>query len=502
MIRGFRRRFKPLEIATEEEIDAIHKATLEVLWKTGVLVEHERALTYFSKHGCQVDFDARRVRIPPVVVEDCLRKAPSVFGVKARDPEDDIVIGGDTVYFTPFPGMQTVDLDTWQPRPPTRKEYYDYIKLCDALPNVHFLTCYPYFGFRAVPEVMKIPESIAAKIRNSSKINLCCYANDCEIFTIRMVQAMDGMEAFGAGHSAPPLSFSAEMMESFFRYVEAGFPIWAGGGPVMGGTTPVTVAGSMVVTNAEMVAYVVFTQLLRPGTRVMVHDYALPINMKTGAPNFGAIEAFVHQAIFSQIWRRYGVPSVATSAGPVSSKKIDFQSGYEKAFAALIAALSGAHVIQFAGGIYGELAAHPAQAVLDNDIAGMVGRFLQGAEVNDDTLAVDLIEEVGPIPGHYLGKAHTREWWRKEFFLPEAADKLTLPEWLKGGQKDCLDYALARAEELVSSHRPTPLSAAQEQELERILREEREYYRGKGLISEKAWSLYERDLCSPSYPFA
>ena len=95
MIRGFRRRFKPLEIATEEEIDAIHKATLEVLWKTGVLVEHERALKFFSTNGCRVDFDERRVRIPPTVVEECLRKAPSIFCVKSRDSNDDIVIGGD-----------------------------------------------------------------------------------------------------------------------------------------------------------------------------------------------------------------------------------------------------------------------------------------------------------------------------------------------------------------------------------------------------------------------
>jgi trimethylamine--corrinoid protein Co-methyltransferase len=416
MTRGFRRRFKPLEIATEEEIDAIDQSTLEVLWKTGVLVEHDRALKHFSKSGCQVDFDERRVRIPPAVVQECLRKAPSIFCVRARDPSDDIVIGGDTVYFTPFPGMQTVDLETWEPRMPTRKEYYEYIALLDALPNIHFFTCYPYFGFQGVPEVMKIPEGIAAKIRNSTKINLCCYANDCEAFTVRMVRVLEGMEAFGAGHSAPPLSFSHEMIESFFRYIEADFPIWAGGGPVMGGTTPVTIAGSMVVTNAEMVAYVVFTQLVRPGARVMVHDYALPINMRTGAPNFGAIEAFIHQAIFNQVWRRYGVPSVATSAGLVSSKKIDFQCGYEKAFSSLLAALSGAHVIQFAGGIYGELEAHPVQAILDNDIAGMVGRFLQGAEVSAETLAVDLIEDVGPIPGHYLGKAHTREWWKKEFF--------------------------------------------------------------------------------------
>jgi len=502
MARGFRRKFKPLEIVTEEEVNAIHQGTLEVLWKTGVLVEHERALNLFKENGCKVDLKKKRVRIPPAIVEECLRKAPSSFCVKARDPKDDLIIGGDTVYFTNFPGMQTLDLNTWEPRTPTRKEYYDLVTILDALPNLHFFTCYPYFGFEGVPEVMKIPEGIVAKMRNSTMVNLCCYSNDCEIFTIKMVKAIEGMEALGAGHSAPPLSFSSEMMESLFRYIEADFPIWAGGGPVMGGTTPVTIAGSIVVTNAEMIAYVVLTQLIKPGARVMVHDYALPINMRTGAPNFGAIEAFVHQAIFNQIWRRYGVPPVATSSGPVSSKKIDFQCGYEKAFSALIAALTGANVIQFSGGIYGELTAHPIQAILDDDIAGMVGRFIEGAQVNDETLAIDLIEEVGPIPGHYLNKAHTRKWWKKEYFMPKVADKLTLSEWLKTGKKDSLDYARERMEEILATHKPKLLTEDQENAIENILKEEREYYRKKGLISDTEWAAYKKDLESPSYPYA
>ena len=129
MTRGFRRSFKPLEIVTEEEVDAIHQGTLEVLWKTGVLVDHDRALNVFRDNGCKVDFEKKRARIPTNIVEDCLHKAPSVFGVKARKPKDDIIIGGNTGYFTNFPGMQTVNWETWEPRPATREEYYDYVKI-------------------------------------------------------------------------------------------------------------------------------------------------------------------------------------------------------------------------------------------------------------------------------------------------------------------------------------------------------------------------------------
>jgi trimethylamine--corrinoid protein Co-methyltransferase len=234
----------------------------------------------------------------------------------------------------------------------------------------------------------------------------------------------------------------------------------------------------------------------------MVHDYALPINMKTGAPNFGAIEAVIHQAVFNQIWRFYGIPSISTNAGPTNTKKIDFQGGYEKAMSALSAALTGVNVIQFSGGLYGELAAHPIQAILDDDIAGMVGRYLEGVRVDTGTLALDLIDRVGPIPGHYVGQEHTREWWKREYFIPRAADRLPLPEWLNRGKKDCLDYARERLEDILATHEPQPLTDAQEAAVEDILREARDHYRKRGLISDSEWKAYMGVLGSADYPYS
>jgi len=148
----------------------------------------------------------------------------------------------------------------------------------------------------------------------------------------------------------------------------------------------------------------------------------------------------------------------------------------------MTAALSGANIIGLQGAISSELTHHPVQAILDDDIAGMVGRFLEGIEVNDETLAIDLIEEVGPIPGHYLGTEHTRKWWKREQFVPKVADRLTYPEWMQKGKKSALDYAKERMEEILATHRPTPLTTSQEEDIERILEEARKYYREKGLM--------------------
>ena len=160
----------------------------------------------------------------------------------------------------------------------------------------------------------------------------------------------------------------------------------------------------------------------------------------------------------------------------------DFQCGYEKALIAMTAALSGVNLQLVQGAIHGELTHHPIQAIIDDDLVGMIGRFVEGVEVNDDTLALDLIAEVGPVPGEFLSKEHTRKWWRKEQYMPQVADSWTYPEWMKRGKKGCVDYAKEKMETILSTHKVTPLTQGQENEIERILEEARKFYKGRGML--------------------
>lgn len=502
MLKGFTRKFKPLEILTEAQVEEIHWATLDVLWQTGVTFHHEKALQLFEKNGCKVDYQEERVHFPPGLVEECLRKAPSSFRFKARDPKNDLIYGGNAVYFGNMPGMQTVDLDTWEPRAATRKENYDGVTVLDALENCHFMDAYtPYFGFEGVPEVMKIPESCAAKIRNSTLVQGTGYSMDCEIFCIQMSQAV-GADLIGRCIAAPPLTYYGDAVEAAFRYIEAGFPVQLGAGGIMGATYPATIAGSVVIGNAECIAGIVLTQLVKPGHENMVDSFTFPANMRTGAPGFGQIGISLFHVVFNQMWRKYGFPIYGNADTPSSSKEIDFQCGYERAISFTINALSGANSMHIYGGLHGELTYHPIQSILDDDIAGMVGRFLEGVIVSNETIALDLIERVGPIPGQYLNTTHTREWWRKEQFVPKAADLLTYPEWMKAGKKGCVDYAKERMEEILATHKVSiPLTPGQEEDIERILNEARKYYRDKGLISDAEWAVYMKSLESPNYPY-
>ena len=502
-LKGFTRNFKPLEILTEEQVDAIHRGALDVLQVTGVRIEHERALKLFEKNGCKVDYDEMRVRIPPGLVEECLRKAPSSFRLKVREPKNDVVFGGNTLYFMSSVGLQTVDLDSWEARVATRKEIYDAVTVLDALDNCHYLAPYsPYTGFEGVPPVMSMPEGFAARLRNSTKATMSGYSMDCEMFHIAMAKAV-GTELTGMCLASPPLTYFADAIESAFRFVEAGFPLYMSTGEVYGGSGPATIAGSVITSTATLMAAIVLAQLIKPGTRVLPADFTFPMNMQTGAPAFGSIGVSLHQAVFHQVWRKYEIPAWNGGSGPAfsDSKRIDFQSGYERAIPTLIIALSGAHCLVLHGGVYGELTYHPVQSILDDDIAGMVGRFIEGVQVNNDTLAIDLIEEVGPIPGHFLNKEHTRKWWKHEQFMPKVADRLAYPDWARTGKKSALDYAKERMEEILATHKPTPLTPSQEEEVERILKEAREYYKKKGLISDAEWEVYMKTLESPNYPY-
>jgi trimethylamine--corrinoid protein Co-methyltransferase len=332
-----------------------------------------------------------------------------------------------------------------------------------------------------VAPCMTLLEGMANMFRNSTKVMASAYQRDSEVFTIRMAKAA-GTDLIGGVCASPPLTYDAAACEVVRRWTEAGFPLDIGSGAVMGGSAPVTIAGATITNNAELLAGIVLAQLLKPGVGVAVADFVHPLDMRRGTPVFGALECALHQAVFNQFWRKHGVPTHSWY-GFTNSKKIDFQSGYERSMAALVSAVSGASIIDLHGAVYGELAWNPAQAVLDDDLAGWVGRFTEGVEVSEETLATDLIKEIGPIPGSYLGTAHTRNWWKKSQFMPRSADRDTYPEWIKNGKKDALNHACARMEEILAGGESTLLTEDQDKALNQILEEARSYYRQKGLMN-------------------
>jgi trimethylamine---corrinoid protein Co-methyltransferase len=464
-----------LRTLSEPELRALHDGALTVLAETGLTFEDPWALTFLAAQGCRVDESFGRVRFPRELVEACLSQAPRQFAVAAPNPENSLLLGGDRLYFSHSSGMQTVDLDTLEPRRPTRRDYIDCIRVLQALPHLDHLGCYPYFGFDDMPDTLAIPAGVALHMQYSDKQQMTACSNDAELFTFQMAQAT-GQEIVGTIGSSPPLTWSHGAIVSARRIVEAGYALTTVDGAMMGGTGPATVGGSAIVSTAEHLGMVVLVQCLSPGHRMLIGHFSAPLNMRTGSPAFGQIGASLSNAVFNQLWSHYGLPLSNGSPGYVSAKGIEFQAGYEKGIAAIIAALSGVNSMLLHLGVSNELSAHPAQAILDDDIAGMVARFVAGEEMSEDALAVDLIQAVGPIPGHYLSRPHTRKWWRKEQFIPATADTLSYPEWLAGGRKTAFDYARDRLADILSAPEQRFTTPSQDADLECILGDARRYY--------------------------
>jgi trimethylamine--corrinoid protein Co-methyltransferase len=483
MRRGFQRNFNPIKVMTDSQVDAIHRATLNVLEKTGIKFESVRALNLLKQRGCTVDFETKITRIPPSLVEECIRMTPSSFTVKAREARNDLCMGGNTLYFMSSLGARYTDARTGEVRMATLEENDRAVLISDALETIDVYSSYtPYFEIKDLEPVMLCPTSLASRIRWTSKVSRGAQATDTFIFETQLAQAM-GMQLLGVCEAAAPLAYPEDAINAAFEYTGADFPMFIAAGSVIGGSAPATMAGSTITNNAELLGAVVLIQSMRPGTGIIGNDFVTPMDMQSGGLLFGGLGVNLHQMAFNQLWTQvYKIPTVNTGAAFANSKLIDYQSGYEKTHTAMVSALSGANCIVLHGGVTAELAFNPILSIINDDVANIIGRTIEGFEVNEDTMALELIHTVGTNPGSYLGEKHTLKHWSKEYFLPAVADRLPYHDWINEGRKTVVDKASERMEKILATHKPHPITAEQDKDLERILEDARQHYRKKGLL--------------------
>jgi trimethylamine--corrinoid protein Co-methyltransferase len=482
MLPGFTRNIEPFTVLSDSEVQQIHEGALEILEAAGVNFLLGESLQLLQEKGCSVDHENKRAKIPRFLVEEAIQNTPHTFTMKARIPKHDLCIGENRLYFLAGAGFRIVDLDTWEARPATLEELDDASIVSDALESVHMVAdTAPYTDLVGVPPAMTSIINVASHLRNTTKITITDNGNDLELFHIKMARAV-GVDILAFVGSSAPLTYDESSCRAILRYTEAGFPFFLISSDMMGGTSPATIAGSLVTTLAEILAGIVLIQVSRKGTGIIAGDYTMPMDMRTGHPCFCDMVSALHTAAFNQIMRRYQIPAFANCPGMSSAKTIDVQSGYERSMSTLSAAISGANLIVLHGSVYGEYTYHPVCAVLDDDIANWVGRMIEGFEISDETLAVELIKEVGPIPGTYLDKEHTRKWWRSQQYIPVSADRSTYPEWMKSGKKTALDHARERTEQILQTHAAPPLDEKKEKALETIIKEAEEYYRNNDLL--------------------
>lgn len=483
MQKGFTRNFEPVRILRENQVEQIHKASLNVLSEVGFKFDSDKALKLLEENGAKVDYNTKIAKIPSNLVEECIKRTPSSFTLKARDPNLSISVGGNTIYFMNSAGARYTDIDTGEVSMPTLEQNNIGVLVSDALGSVHVFPSYtPYFEIEGVPPAMSCPVSCASRHRFSSKPSRGAQPTYTYIWETKIAQAV-GAQLFGCVEGAAPLSLSEDAIEAAYVYLNAGFPIYIASGSIMGGSHPITIAGASVSHNAELLAIIVLLQCIKPGCGIIANNFVSSMNMATGDISFGTAAIALHQMAYNQIWHDlYKIPVNNTGSAFSNSKIVDYQLGAEKLPLAMCSALSGANMIVLHGGVTAELAYNPVLAIIDDDVANTIGRIVESFDVNDATIGFDTIMDVGVSPGTFLNTKQTRNYWKTENYATRVFDKLSYKEWVESGKKTALKKAKERYEEILATHKPLPLTPRQDQAITDILNEATEFYKKKGLI--------------------
>ena len=463
------------QILSESEIDAIHRSSIQVLERRGVAVQSSGTLKLLADAGANVDFAKRLVKVSSDLVENCLRKHPRNFMLYGRVRKNDLPVTDDHIYAHTTGGcLNVLDHKTGGVRTGTAKDVQDLMRLVDALENIHQAAMLVYASDTA-PQVSDI-HTASQMLRNTTKT---CFINAYTArnfdYIVKMAATVVGgieelrktpLVSFGISPTSP-LELSEDSADQLTKTAALGLPVQILPCPQAGGTSPVTLAGTLVQQNVEFLISHVIVQLANPGNPVMYAGRPVAIDMRTGTSAFGAVEYGMMSAATVQLAKHYNMPSDVYGLS-TTSKTPDEQTAFEKATNGLLSALAGANLLSGAGGIESGITASLEQLVIDNEIFALLFRTARGIDVTPDTLASDVIEKIGP-GGHYFSEEHTRKYYFTEHYLAKLSDRKARADWEKAGRKNIVELAREKADGILRDHSVEPLDREIEKELDRIL---------------------------------
>lgn len=479
-----------LKFLNQDQIYDIYLGAMDILQNTGIRVREASILKTLKAAGCLVNREI--VKIPTYLVEDAIRKTPSRFTIYGRGPDTKVRMEDRRVHFQPMIGrLNILDAKTKRKRRTTMQDVANLIKVADALPNYHIL-----HSGAVMPHIEGIPDEVShvygylASVKNSSKvIKGTCRGRKKAIDCIRMASAVAGGEKelrenpniFTTYNVISPLEHGREMLEGLVEYVKYGLPVDITSEPQSGATSPVTLAGTLVQQTAEVFSGIVIAQLLNPGTPVFFGTCGATMDMRYGTIALGGIEAGLINAAHAQIAQFCQIPSRGTGAN-TQSKVLDFQAGYEKTITLLMPAMAGINMVFYPGTIEHAETISLESLVIDHEICSTVCRALKGITINEDALALDLINKVGP-GGHFLKERHTIDYLETEHYAPKLADRRKREDWETDGSKDLADVAEEEVQRLLLEYKPLPLEEKVEEGLLQIIKEvERRELKDEGRI--------------------
>lgn len=460
-------------LLSDGQLRDIHLAALEVLRRTGIRFHHRGALELLKGAGAFVS-DGNLVKFPARMVEEALDSVPGRIVMCDRDGQPAIFLEGHKVYFgTGSDCLSLLDPETGEYRKFTQADIINGYRLCDALPNIHFTMS---IGIPSDLDVaLSYDVQMALMLEHTTK-PLVFVTNDrasCQ-------RAIDMAAAVAGGYEAlveqqhillysepsSPLQQSETAVDKLLLMAEHRLPVLHSPGPQMGATAPVTLAGGLVMSLAEVLSSITVHQLKRRGSPFLFGAGLHHMDMKAGQICYGSPEFQLTKAAIAQLGRWYGIPTWGY-ASCSDAKILDEQAAVEATLSVLMAKLSGANMIHDVGYMESGLTGSFEMIALTDELVAMSDHIIKGIEVSEDTLMVDELDEVGP-GGNFLATEQTLKHFR-DFWYPSLFDRGRRQPWLEAGASTLGQRLNAKVREIIKEHRPKPLAADKKEKVQEIL---------------------------------
>ena len=462
------------ELLSTDDLARIHEASLHIMETVGLEFRHDGALAILARGGAKVD--GRRVYFPPAMVETQRVKPPAQFTLHARKPENNVVFGGGRSLYAPANCPAFVTDCVNGRRYGTLSDYINLVKLTHLSTNLDMSS-----------NMLVEPNDLPLTVRAGHTTYACLkYTDKCFMGSALgeegARQTLDMISiAYGDGPernpeprvisipcSLTPLGYDERMLSAMLVYAKAGQPQIVNTLASAGATAPVTLAGMLAVQNAEILAGIVLTQLIREGTPVVYGGGSSCADMRSGMLSVGAPEMAIGNALAAQMARFYGIPSRGVGT-LTDAKALDVQAGYESMMNLVMAANVGLHFILHAVGSLETInCVSYEKFVIDDEMVGMAKRLQRGVSVDDQSLALDVIEEAGP-GGQFLDKMHTFQHCRNELFRPLLSDRSSYTRWVDNGAASIERAAHDRCRQLLEDYRAPDMAADVDRDLTRFV---------------------------------
>jgi trimethylamine--corrinoid protein Co-methyltransferase len=463
-----------LQLLSKEEEDHIHQASLQLLEQTGLAILDAEALTILEQAGAKVDFTSKRVRFPASLIQSALDQAPKEIKLYGRDIDQVIHLREGNVYYsTSGYAVQFFDPATRARKEIKQADLAWLTRLADSLDQVDI---YALLGTPAdVPPETNDRYQLAIALENTTKhVWNTAYGKEGVEDSLRMAEIVRGSREALRQYplftldltTLSPLSLDERQASTMVAGAKAGIPIGVSPGPIGGATGPVTLAGTLTQANAEFLGTLALCQAAQSGIPVIYTQWTRSLDMARGSVEMGGPEFSLLRVATAEMARYYHLPSRGGGL-MTDAKAADAQMGAEKMLNCLMSSMAGLNVVAGVGQTDFINTVRPDQMLIDNEIISMVKRMRRGIQVTDESMALDVIQSVGP-GGNYLTTDHTVREFRKELWFPKLFDRRVWSVWEAEGAQDISERACQKV--LANKHIPPPLEQAARQGIWQVIR--------------------------------